>query len=985
MFKRCMVFGFSLLLYVSVASAIELRIQERSGIDRLEEPVTCGVPLAQGWASSVEELVLKIEGQAVPCEFRPVSHWPDGSLRWVHLDFQASVAAGASLALSLEKGTPAPIDSKLDVQEGQDKITVSTGKVRVEILGPNFNLFNSVWLSTSPEAGYTRQLISPHSRGLVMKAGGHTYLSSNDSNSKITVESRGPMRVVVRVEGQLKSTTTAAQGFHYICRLYFYNNSPVVRVAYTFENREPYVEGREDKVTVEALHVEVPTSGMHSSYFLGLAQQDVSAALSAGDEAYLAVESTSQLIYAHNGSQQTVGNPKALKSDRIGWIALDAGDPRQGMGLVGVGLRYFWQMYPTTLEVRADSGLVTAGLIPEKLGTSLDIYSGVARTHYLRFAFLDAADSTHLRSLLAACQKPLVAVGSPEYYCRESRAFGKVNERNPALYPSQYLEVVERVEEEIDKGFESMLAKVDSRTKNGVTWESYGFLNWGDGMHYAWESGVHEAHNIAWNHHYYDLPHMSCLEFVRTGDYRWLDYFLSRSYHLMDVHVTHFSPSNKLNGANRYCPPTDHVRKDPTNSNDYTTAPVYVSPYTNHHKTQGLFDSYYFTGDERSLEVALKAAEFARSFGAYGDYKQPRGAAFQVLTLLATYECTGDTRYLQTARSTFDLWYDYFSSTSTKFFQGYFMVGFLLEAFIDYYEITGDNRVVDFIRQAVDWMHKNRPNDKYSNMALGIGFLAAELADSQYLELEQEYLATWKGLWSNAFKDFALHGRSIARALYYLSYEGLGLEPPPPPPLKGDINKDGRLGIADVIALILKGRRDPGDPEADFDGSGGYSIADVIALLIHIRQQASSAGLAAGHSELKQIFFLNQQQRRMVLDELRKLELTNEEWKKINVLLGLSELPRAFFLGQNHPNPFNPSTTIDYTIPEGEAVHVRLMVYNLRGAVIRTLVDEIKEPGYYSVQWDGTDSRGRKKGSGVYFYRLVTNSYSSVRKMLLVK
>ena len=159
----------------------------------------------------------------------------------------------------------------------------------------------------------------------------------------------------------------------------------------------------------------------------------------------------------------------------------------------------------------------------------------------------------------------------------------------------------------------------------------------------------------------------------------------------------------------------------------------------------------------------------------------------------------------------------------------------------------------------------------------------------------------------------------------------------------------------------------------------------MIALLIHIRQQVSSAGLAAGHSELKQIFFLNQQQRRMVLDELRKLELTNEEWKKINVLLGLSELPRAFSLGQNHPNPFNPSTTIDYTIPEGEAVHVRLRVYNLRGAVIRTLVDEIKEPGYYSVQWDGTDSRGRKKGSGVYFYRLVTNSYSSVRKMLLVK
>ncbi len=88
-------------------------------------------------------------------------------------------------------------------------------------------------------------------------------------------------------------------------------------------------------------------------------------------------------------------------------------------------------------------------------------------------------------------------------------------------------------------------------------------------------------------------------------------------------------------------------------------------------------------------------------------------------------------------------------------------------------------------------------------------------------------------------------------------------------------------------------------------------------------------------------------------------------------------------LGQNFPNPFNPSTAISYTIAVADKV--RLDVFDLAGRVIRTLVDGYQPAGGHTVQWDGIDNAGRPTASGVYFYRLETGSGSQSRSMLLMK
>ena len=87
---------------------------------------------------------------------------------------------------------------------------------------------------------------------------------------------------------------------------------------------------------------------------------------------------------------------------------------------------------------------------------------------------------------------------------------------------------------------------------------------------------------------------------------------------------------------------------------------------------------------------------------------------------------------------------------------------------------------------------------------------------------------------------------------------------------------------------------------------------------------------------------------------------------------------------QNQPNPFNPITTVQYDV--AVAGNVTIRIYDVTGALVRTLVDTHRAPGRYTAQWNGLDDRGNGVHSGVYFYRMTAAGYESpTRKMLLLK
>ena len=364
------------LLSVSPVAGVEFSLKERVGIGRTAEPVTFGVPLAQGLVRSAQDLVLSLEGNTVPAEFRPV-------------DLSLLVRA---------EGRLRPI-----------------GEKKNERAAPN------------------------------------------TSEDKV-VEDLNPDHL------------------HYICRLYFYRNSPIVRVVCTVENRDTNLRHR---IPLQGLHLELPLAitgegpKRKSRFHFGRPGGDVSGAAIA--PAWVAASNSTSYRFGGAAGGVKGGNSKAEKSSHLGWTALE-----HRRGTVAVGLRDFWQMHPSTLEW--DGPLLRIGLIPQRLDQTVYLYAGVARTHTMQFAFvptsmtdsapadsspsendprkasLASTDSTaKLRQLVAGVQSPLLPLAKPEYYCRGSAALGKLVERNPRLYPPERRKLVSKVESELDAGLRRML------------------------------------------------------------------------------------------------------------------------------------------------------------------------------------------------------------------------------------------------------------------------------------------------------------------------------------------------------------------------------------------------------------------------------------------------------------------------------------------------------------------------------------------------
>ena len=93
---------------------------------------------------------------------------------------------------------------------------------------------------------------------------------------------------------------------------------------------------------------------------------------------------------------------------------------------------------------------------------------------------------------------------------------------------------------------------------------------------------------------------------------------------------------------------------------------------------------------------------------------------------------------------------------------------------------------------------------------------------------------------------------------------------------------------------------------------------------------------------------------------------------------GETLIPQKFALHQNYPNPFNPVTTIQYALKQKE--DVQLILYDILGKKVTTLVDKSQNAGWYSVEFDATNL-----ASGVYIYRLQAGDFVRARKMIVVK
>jgi hypothetical protein len=102
-----------------------------------------------------------------------------------------------------------------------------------------------------------------------------------------------------------------------------------------------------------------------------------------------------------------------------------------------------------------------------------------------------------------------------------------------------------------------------------------------------------------------------------------------------------------------------------------------------------------------------------------------------------------------------------------------------------------------------------------------------------------------------------------------------------------------------------------------------------------------------------------------------------------NLSAGVSQLPKKFNLYPAYPNPFNPVTTLRYSLPEDALVN--LIIYDMLGRIVKNLVNGQQNAGYKSVQWNANNSAGQPVSAGVYLYQIRAGEFVQTRKMVLLK
>jgi hypothetical protein len=640
----------------------------------------------------------------------------------------------------------------MTVMEEPDRFVVATGAITFEVRKSGFNVLDVVRTKD-------RITADTHKRGLCVQVEGQEYLAALDPNATVALEEEGPLHAVLRAKGSLRNAE-GHRKFDFDCRVYAYAGSSEVRVVVTLINRQ----GKDAYyIPLDAFMLELPTTIRAGDCLFGSENGGTRRAkLSEESEAY--VYQMSSDVHIFGGAVEGKGGGKWSKPTNIGWGYLS--DGRKG---IGAGIKWFWQLHPKSVEF-TKNGIVRVGIYPARHGKPLKIYAGVARTHEVRLRFdSGTVDEARLKGRFAALQRPLRPFAPPKWYCRDTQALGDYCEAGgPGLY-GRFAEAVARFDEAFELANRRCQGFRDTRTIKGVETDSYGFIGFGDGVHHVWTSGLDVPENICWDGNYYGYPHMMCVQFMRTGNHEYFDNFEAHALHVADVHTVHHSQRTQLVGGCRYCPPTDHVRIDPANSNDYRTAKVYVSNLFNHHKVAGVIERWYFLRDHRSLDVANMVLDYCHRW-TYGDndYGQPRGPGMIMDFCYQGYMLTGDKKWIGRAANVLRV-------HEGRELKLSFQAGIFLEGLRRYYEMSGDEVAFAYLKESADRLMAT--GGKGGVTAQAHSFMYLKTGERKYLDAALDNLPR-DSQFGNPWKQFALSMRNAAMCIGDLHRIAAGDEMP---------------------------------------------------------------------------------------------------------------------------------------------------------------------------------------------------------------
>jgi len=762
----------SLLVGQAHALEIPLTVKETAGVDRIGNPVNSGVPLPEGALEDVTSLRLLDDlGNSVLASIEPRAKWlSDKSLKWVTVHFLADLPANTTRNYSLTTSEVPLPPSELILDQTDEAIEVITGPAKFIIPTDRFAPFEQVYIRPDTSREFTDDdavLAKPANVILVARNGESRVVPRTDEHTdefrteqvriddepfaqaaavhSVAIEERGPGRAVVALKGSF--STSSAQSLDFTARLYFYSGSPTAEITFSVRNRQ--MDSMANFVAIDRLSIELQlrTAG------------PVVANLPIDGRVLERSLSNSPVKLAQTRWNVCVLDSKPAGEKFGGWIRLAS-----EAAALTTGTRWSWRVYPVGASAHPD-GTVSLDLKSAE-GESVDLYTGGAKTH---FAFLHFARGSvpAPEAIAAGTSESLFAACDPKGYSQETRVFGNLYANNPSLFQEPYRDVIGRYQNRIGDCLERI---VEQRARPEWKVNEFGWLNFGSGLHHR--TKVREnAHESWWDSNYYDFPHATIVNFLRTGNLLNLTTAVEAGLHLADLDICHSVPGNpELAGSPRSGPVVGHFR-------DYTRGQeFYAHTSFTFYKNESLYELYYLTGERWFHEIGLMSSEFAMAYWGKGAL---RNIAHGIWGVLSAYQNTHEQKYLDRARFFVDEW----AKPRQDEFNGSFddqiwMYGLQFEAYDKYFRVTGDRQTAQYCVKAVDAaIAEDAGEGKWKNSGAqsgiclaGYGYAYDYTGEEKYLRYGLEILETMGDAAGDRVKTFAQQYR--ASALLFESTHG---------------------------------------------------------------------------------------------------------------------------------------------------------------------------------------------------------------------
>ncbi len=331
-----------------------MRIENRTHYDRVDDPVTSGVPLPEGLINLnpiTRQPPLRIinpEGKEIPAQFTILSSWPDGSIRWVLLDFQASVPAENEAIYYLKDQGNGDSPKGMKVEQTDDYIYIDNGRLEFTINKNGPNLFEKVFLKDFE----INPIITPkHQNGIELKRS-KLYASYFTHPDEVRIEKNGPLHTVILMRGKFAAKDGKIfkpDTARYSIRIHTYLGKTFLRMFLTLENNGRYgfrhesFEAEPYNFDEVALKIKLNTKKQVTLQSEGYRQEHFPKERFFVYQRHSLMDNYNEDLnfnYMIKKDQKVVTQGKRFP----GW--LDISDIAQGMT---VAVKHFWQNYPKAI------------------------------------------------------------------------------------------------------------------------------------------------------------------------------------------------------------------------------------------------------------------------------------------------------------------------------------------------------------------------------------------------------------------------------------------------------------------------------------------------------------------------------------------------------------------------------------------------------------------------------------------------------------